>query len=316
MLRRIYEYVAPEQLTGGMTIVYAVSLHDPTVPLPDHFPAGDQDLSAPDQLADIRPRSVTIIILPNGYLRVATEDPDPRTLARDAVVYRYDPEHGEYFLIGDQETVRPEGVEDFLSVYAIPTFFGLDAALRGYAERRARYGQYADLKLVWRDHQRLMLLPKPERHMRRSLEDFLDVSLRDVADVLPEQNVDEEHPIDLRIVFSHTNRVALIEIKWLGKSAPLGEATTTTYTAARAKRGAQQLADYLDAHYVRAHGKILLGYLVVFDARRWNVEAATTSVTRADGFHYEHGEIDYDSAILAREDFAAPHRMFMEPICA
>jgi len=133
MLRQIYEYIAPEQLTGGLTIVHAINLHDPGAALPEHFPIGARDLTAPAQLAELRPASITLIILPNGYLRIAEDDPDPRSLAPDAVVYRYDPEHGEYFLIGDQETVRPESVENFLSVYAIPTFFALEAALREYA---------------------------------------------------------------------------------------------------------------------------------------------------------------------------------------
>jgi hypothetical protein len=311
----VYEHVAPEQLAGGLTVVQAISLHVPGRSLPDHLPSAGEDFPAPAHLAPLRRRAMTIIVLPNGKLRLADDLP-PDALATDSIVYRYDPEHGEYFLIGPEERIRPETVEDFSSVYAIPTFFGLDAALGDYAERRARYGHYADLKFVWRDANRLMFMPKPERHMRRSLEDFLDVSLRDAADVLPEQNVDEDHPADLRISFSHTNRVAFVEIKWLGKSSAPNGSSVTEYSESRAKAGARQLAEYLDSHYVRAHGKILMGYLVVFDARRRNVSPATTSVSRADGLHYEHRDIDYDADLLARPDFAAPRRMFMEPICA
>jgi hypothetical protein len=315
LLRQIYEYVAPEQITGGLTIVSALSLQTPGAPLPDHLPTFGQDIARPEELAALRPHTLTLIILPNGRLLVAGADPDPRELARDALVYRYDAGQGEYFLIGEDVAVRPDSVEDFLSVYAIPTFFDLEGALREYGSRRARHGHYADLKLAWRDPCRLMFLPKPERHMRRSLEEYLDVSLRDVAEVLPEQNVDEEHPVDIRVHFSHTNRVALIGIKWLGKSAKVDGSSTTTYSASRAREGAQQLADYLDVHYVRAHGKVLMGYLVIFDARRRNINADTASVSHDDGFHYEHQEIEYDPLTLAREDFASPRRFFMEPVC-
>src|SRR5882672_2316217 len=130
LLRQIYEFVAPEQLTGGLTVVSAICLQVPGAPLPDHLTSDGQDITQPAQLAELRPHTVTLIILPNGRLRIAHADRDPDELARDAVVYRYDPAHGEYFLIGDQETVRPDGVEDFLSVYAIPTFFDLEGALR------------------------------------------------------------------------------------------------------------------------------------------------------------------------------------------
>jgi hypothetical protein len=81
------------------------------------------------------------------------------------------------------------------------------------------------------------------------------------------------------------------------------------------KDGAQQLAEYLDFDRARSPGKVVTGYLVVFDGRRGALTTETTEIDRENGMKYEHREVEIDSEILAREDFALPRRMFMEPVC-
>jgi hypothetical protein len=273
------------------------------------------DLSA---LADQYRDGVTVVELANGRFLIDHVSLDPDECADEDLVYCFHPDTGEAFhIVGERISVQSS--ELFLTAYAAPTFFDLEEALDDYQIRIARYGERHGLIDLWRDSNRLMFLPKPEKGMRRSLEDFLDATLRATNEVelRPEQNVDETKPADIKVTFSHAARLAYIEIKWMGDSAP-EPPEVKPFSNPRDKaiqEGAQQLADYLDLDRPRSVGKIVTGYLVIFDARRGRLKPDRTEIDKVNGFKYEHKEIEVEPDILAREDFAPPRRMFMEPVC-
>src|SRR5262249_289509 len=109
-LRKIYEHVAPEQLVGGMTVVQALSLCTPGKPLPADLPEGEVELATPQALAETHRDALTIIFLPNRRLRVLSAAVDPTTVSDEAVVYHFNPNDGEYFVVGCAAPVRPGAV--------------------------------------------------------------------------------------------------------------------------------------------------------------------------------------------------------------
>ena len=106
--------------------------------------------------------------------------------------------------------------------------------------------------------------------------------------------MDESHPVDIRISFEFTPSVALIEIKWLGKSRNVkGDAVSTNYGPWRAREGAQQLADYLEYYHQSSPSRSPRGYLIVIDGRRRGLSDDSKSIARVDGMYYDHQEITY-----------------------
>jgi hypothetical protein len=158
--------------------------------------------------------------------------------------------------------------------------------------------------------------------MRESLAQHLRSSLRDhgIFEVREEQNVDESHPVDIKVTWSFTNNLALIEIKWLGQSVnAMGDGMGTRYGESRAREGAKQLADYLDGNLQRAPLHQTRGYLIVFDARREGL-SFPPSITLAEARAYWDRDIEYDPRYdvtrMVRNDFAPPLRFYLEPAVA
>jgi hypothetical protein len=156
---------------------------------------------------------------------------------------------------------------------------------------------------------------KPERKMRQSLTQYLKIRLRGNIEVRPEQVVDESHPVDIKVTWFLSNRLALIEIKWLGKSRN-ARSLTTSYSIGRARKGARQLADYIDGNASQAPIHVSRGYLVVIDGRRYGLNINVASVNHKRGMYYANSEISYNPKFhKLRPDFEEPIRMFAEPIC-
>lgn len=314
-IRELYRHIAPDRASGGITVIRSATRADPA------------SLATVGQLEDVRAlaeldakfqQGMTLVIQSRERLRASTA-----VLAREDcedcdLVYRFQPYAEEYFAI-DGERIEVEQIEDFVSPFATPTFVDLEEALDDYAANIARHGELHGLRDLWRDNDRLMFLPKPERGLRRSLEGFLDATLRATkgVELRPEQNVDESKPVDIKVIFSHSNRRAYIEIKWMGDSAPKppGRRPHAKYRASRAQEGLRQLADYLDRDSARSLQKQVIGYLVVFDARRRRLKLETKGIDAKGGMHYAEQEVEYDSKLLARTDLAPPRRMFVEPLC-
>ena len=251
-----------------------------------------------------------IEVATNGSLTVYNGEPlPPETLSIGGVAYVYEAGVERIFVDGTGYTLsNPTGSP---SIFVKTTYGSLEGALRRYRLNEVRYSTCYLFQEVWADSKRLFLKNKPEEGMRRSLTNYL----RNVmdAEVMPEQPVDDSHPVDIKVTFPLTNRRALIEIKWMGDSHT-ASGGLLRYRPARAREGAAQLVRYLDSIKSSAPGFNHRGYLVVIDARRRGLRMGVTSVTPAQATHYERHSITYDVGMLARPDFAHPRRLFATAI--
>lgn len=308
-------YVAPESAERGVAVFSPLGKTAEGA-LKEKLKDSDELLDLA-QLKNEYRDGLSVVVLANGRFRVS------RSVIEsgfdDVISYHFHPKGEEFFSVGG-ESLDVETPELFLTPYGSPTFFLLEEALDDYASNIARYGEMHGLRDLWRDERRLMFKPKPERGMRRSLESFLSATLRGTSavELRPEQNVNETEPADIKVSFSHANRRAYIEIKWMGDSAPVkvpeGKRPVRRRDAA-VRDGAKQLASYLNEDRIRSLDLIVSGYLVIYDARRRGLKAETKAINPADGGFYRDREVEIDPEILAREDFASPRRMFMEPVC-
>ncbi len=237
--------------------------------------------------------------------------PDINTIRPNGIIYKW--EKNEEVILGkiEQRPLRKNPYAD--SYFAIPTYKKLEIALEDYKVRFARVSNCPYLKDIWFNNDRIYLKAGPEDLMRNSLHYFLYSQLRD-AEVRPEQNIDTSHPVDIKITWTLTNRLAIIEIKWLGRSLnQSGDSLTQNYTQARAVSGADQLKDYLDSNKSFAPDKITIGYLVVFDGRRRRTDPIIHSISQDNAEYYKNREIEYNPDYsTTRTDFAKPVRFFME----
>lgn len=251
----------------------------------------------------------------NGDTSLQVYPFDPSTLmnmSQTAVVYRHHQGVESFFINGNEYgLVNP--ITGYGSVFCRPTFGNLVDALDTYRTKAAEHSGCEVLKTAWHEPSRWFLKAKPEQIMRKSLVQYLGNVLDD-AEVRPEQNVDESHPVDIKVSFALTDLRAIIEIKWLGDSVDETGKMTTHYTHARALAGAQQLAEYLDSSHEWGTGVKTRGYLVVFDARRKGLSEGITTLSQTDAMHYKDKHITYspDHSSI-RSDFAPPVRMYMFP---
>ncbi len=233
------------------------------------------------------------------------------------IVYRLN-QSVEKFNIAGTEVVVEKVVEGTDSQFFINYFTNLKDALVAYRDQMARTSKCHVLRDAWTDENRFWFKPKPEYRLRRSLCNFLYPSLRLWNDITlrPEQNVDESHPVDIKIEWRSERRTAIIEVKWVGQSFNLKTRRfTATYQDRRAREGAKQLAEYLEDHRQEDAEENTRGYLVVFDCRRNGIKPGA-AVTRADAFHYANKELEFKPEYhKERDDFEEPIRMFLEPVC-
>lgn len=309
-LHRLYRYVEPSCCKSRLSVFVSV---DGTVP---PIEGTAVDILSWELLAQLVTGPTAIQVLQDGQARFwANALPDPIALSSHAVVYTYEGGAESIYAGGDSRPV-PKLFPGADSVFAIPAFTDLLAAMEHYKAKMARLCSCKILEGIWHDGNRIFLRNGPEWTMRDSLTQFLKSCLRGDTEVRPEQIVDETHPVDIKVTWDLGNRLALIEIKWLGTPRYDDGHLGTTYTDARAREGARQLADYLDANRVQAPLKITRGYLVIFDGRRPGLTPATAALSRAEGLRYANEEISFEPKYHeARDDFAPPIRMFMEPAC-
>jgi len=255
-------------------------------------------------------------VMANNSLEIyALDESKLIELSRDAIVYYFN-NGEEMFLISGVEYRLINPVVGHASVFCKPTFSSLAAALENYRLKAAAHSSCLILKAVWNEDRRWFFKAKPESTMRRSLNQYLQNVLND-AEVRPEQNVDESHPVDIHVTFSFTDQRAIIEIKWLGESVDETGKPTTAYKDSRARDGAKQLAEYLDSSHTWGPGVKTRGYLVVFDGRRRGLSQGVSTLAAADALHFRDAEIafgrDYSTE---RPDFNVPVRMYLYPATA
>ena len=314
-LRKLYQHLTPELINGSLIVfkllddgIHMPYLSEPTgsFDLPEYL-VQDYDMSAGN----------IIQLRANGDFHLWNNASlDLTTLSNDAVVYLYE-QRAEYFVIrGDKkQLVNPSRVH--ASIFATPTFRSLEKALEDYKWKRVRRSGCKIFSTAWYGGEtgnRLFFKSGPESILRDSLRQYLSDVLG--AEVRPEQIVDESHPCDIKVTWTQTNRLAWIEIKWLGKAISGDMRITQNFSESRARDGADQLADYLDANLMKAPTHESRGYLVVIDARRYRLNESSISVNSRNGLYYKDNEIEYDPAYHEiRSDFHPPIRMFAEPIC-
>lgn len=308
-LRRIFRYVEP----SAHEVLFVL------MPVAPDGPRGSLgpfvDVTLPVLAQQVRDGDV-LEVLPNGRLRVYhPAKVNPKTLSHRAVLYEYR-QRSEYLWGGGQKNEIDKVDPAYDSLFSVPAFSDLREAIDYYKTRLARRSSCKILDEIWHDKHRVFLKAKPESRMRDSLTQYLKGTLRGDYEVRPEQVVDESHPVDIKVTWFCANRLALIEIKWMGDCRPHNGHPGTKYRDARAKKGAKQLAEYLDANQVHAPVHVTRGTLVVFDARRARIGRRSRKLDKADGFAYEHREIVYSPAYhKTRKDFEEPIRLFLEPKC-
>jgi hypothetical protein len=323
-VKLIFQRCPPESLPGTLTVLTGLKA-TPLLPMIGR-------LGTPSSCSDYADIGRRLIANPTGShtvveissdgtfrLLVFTAEIDLKSLAQDALVYRFDG-HAERILAKDFEDFVPSVSPLLKSNFAIPTLHGLDEALRYYCEY-ALESNCRILKDVWEngvDGPRLVLVNKPEARMRDSLAQALELLLREVT-VKPEQNTDETKPVDIRVSWFASGATALIEVKWLGKATAKSQdqtagVTYTEYPASRAQAGANQLADYMDREVRHSDATAPRGYLVVFDARRRGTKGATDRLTQSDAMAFANDVLAFDpDHSKLRRDFAEPVRFFMNP---
>ncbi|MEH3129881.1 MAG: hypothetical protein PGN27_07975 [Mycolicibacterium neoaurum] len=309
VVRRVHRAITTERLTGRLVVVRVLDSEDFWIDTASEY---FDDLASLGTYYD--GQGPLIVKLEGTGIRVWKLDfAEPE--GREYVFYEYVKPYEEYLACHKRKHEVPR-IATSPSYFGLPYFRQLRVALEKYGRIWIRESQCDTFATSWFDPKRTLFQPGPEYIMRRSLQRFLRSHLRDQNDVqiMPEQNVDETKPVDIKVVWSVYNRVALIEIKWLGNSASASGTKLVTYSQSRAKSGAAQLADYLDRYSVEQPDEEVRGYLVVFDARRRGVTNPPTELSREEAIYYRDKAIEYDGTILDRPDFDPPHRFFCEPV--
>jgi hypothetical protein len=308
----IHDALAYELLQDGLTVLAAL---DPAArPLPNKTTLR---VTAPRLPTLVRGRA-TIQVLSDGGLLLSLDPLDPRVFERVAVVYHFD--GADHFVVGGalHDVFNPT---PFPSIWGIPTFFELDDALEYYRDSIALVCDCDILaNELWHDPTRRWILRnKPEDTMQRSLWRYLRTTMRGtnrVVEVDREQPVAGRRPPDIKITWSQTKRIALVEVKWMGQSVNDTGTGISGFQPdeGNANEGAQQLADYLDANFRRAPEHQTKGYLVVFDARRRNLGFSTTELSYDDAMYYLMRDIEWVPDHSTRYDMATPMRCFVKPL--
>lgn len=310
----------PELITAPLTIVVPVGGQDADLIAGEFGPVAtfSSATALANHLGLNAKNEAAIVIAPDRTFRLAfpTAPVDHVATAASAVVY-HRKNAIEWVAAGHRNDVVLKVSEVAASAFADPTLSGLEEALDHYG-RMARESACELLKPVWEggaDGPRLVLSNKPERRMRESLFQALSTILRK-ADVTREHIVNTTKPVDIRVSWHDSPAEALIEIKWIGRSVTAEGAKTEylNYGIPRAQDGADQLANYLDLKKSTTAKSSIVGYLVVYDARRRNVAGPTDKLAKADALAFEHLEIPLEpDHSTIRDDFKAVVRWFMQP---
>jgi hypothetical protein len=304
--KELFRYVPHEWMHDGATVITPL---DPQHVL--HLEGGGRTVVGLHNLSGRTMRGVTVVIRGRDTFEVV-EHADHRLYGVvDVLTYRYIHGVSEEILVDG----TPWPVEDtgWPCAMAVPIFSSLEEALDTYVALHRRPEYCAHIEKAWRGANRLAFLPKPERHLRRSLFLALRTSVRS-AHVEQEQNQDETKPVDIEVTWWNPGRVAIIEVKWLGRSGPEDEEFTTTYKERRAVDGLKQLADYLNRRDGSTPTVSVTGYLFVFDGRRQAVTYTDTSIDAERGLHFADLDPRYPAELLEMPDIGRPFRLFLEPI--
>jgi hypothetical protein len=265
---------------------------------------------------------------------VIWEDADQTTLLKKNPFLTYVfKANREYFYANEQVieiTEYPYG-----SIFA-PQFYFLAVAFEEYKVRKIKNSSCPWFSKAWHrpvkdaaknthyDNRVLFrgASASPEKPIQDSLENFLKDSpnFRGIdLEVNREFNVDSNQPkpVDFRVTWLEANRMALVEVKWVGDSISAND-NLKSRRDDRVNEGLLQLKGYWDSARQDYPNKLMKAFLVVIDGRRRGVTKDSVEVTFANGFHYQNQKFKiradrkYFEKIVGFEE---PLRMFAEPIC-
>lgn len=310
-IRKVYDNLDPEQITGSLVIFKTID--EQLMPISNKKSITLLNLSGIHQ-GNLD--SIAIQVLNNGqFILWRSLQLDLKDLSEEAIVYEYH-DRTERLFSNKEIMYLPKLINERASMFSTPTFSDLRNALDEYGVKMVRYSSCQIFNDVWYEKNRIFLKNHPEFIFRNSLVQFLKSRLRDRVEVRPEQIMDESHPVDIKISWMTTNRLAIIEIKWLGKSKKDDGTLATQYTESRAKEGAIQLSEYLEMNKVQAPEHLTRGFLVVIDVRRRTPKEDIVEIKQQEGLYYQNKEIEFEPKYHEiRSDFDNPKRMFVEPVC-
>ena len=309
-IKDVYGYIDPETYVGQLMMFKALDESQEVLPR-----SAAAQVYAVKDIAQFAAGDCAIERLDGGQIFVwSATSFNINQIAGKAIAYTYKG-RVESFHAGRKSSQVEKIVIGCASIFAIPTFDDLREALERYRLEMIRHSSCPIFAAVWYDADRLFFKSKQEKTMRNSLLHYLKSRVRGNVEVRPEQIVDATHPVDIKVTWFLSNRIALIEIKWLGKSRNESK-ITSEHSQARALKGANQLAGYLDKNNVQAPLNKTRGYLVVIDGRRAKLTKKTKHLNVADGMKFATLEITYSPKHHeTRDDFEVPIRMFAEPVC-
>ncbi|MET8944207.1 hypothetical protein ABZX30_11620 [Streptomyces sp. NPDC004542] len=309
-LKEIHRAVDYESINSALTVFYRTTDESSSLDYSRAYKVPDVS-----RLPMHNDGLLTVEVCDDDVFWVWKERYEPAELAHETVLYHYEPGRGEEFWVNGRLGQVPASVA-FTKIFGISKFRELADCLEHYSVRLARSSQCRILASLWRDDDRIVWKAAPESEMRDSLVQYLASSLREGnPDIRPESNVDDRNPVDIEIKWENSNRIAMIEIKWLGHSGVLGDnpRITSSHAEKRAHDGLRQLAEYLDRTRERAATYDRRGYLFVFDGRRARVKDDTVSLTEKDAWAYRDKKIQFDADLMGRSDMADPVQCFCEP---
>lgn len=233
-------------------------------------------------------------------------------LAPTEILYEFS--NFETVYVGKNEHRTPLSPTSSRTIFSIPTFAEVESAIHRYHNEFAKKSVCKLIKNAWENESKLRWKAGPESNLRDSLFQFLKASIHSAKDILPEQNVSEENPVDIKITWRESYARALIEIKWLGVSVDENSNITANYSNGRAVKGAEQLVDYIKVSKEQSYDCNFVGYLVVFDGRRRMVDSddKLSRHTPEDSWHYEMQDLS-DIPDSFKQNNCKYYRLFIEP---
>lgn len=307
-VKELFRHVPHEWMLDGVSVATPV---EPDAALT--IAGGGRTVVGLHNLAGKAVRGLTVVLKGGNSFEVVEGDGQELEGDGPSLTYRY--VHGlseEVIIDGTPWQVEDTG---WPCAMAVPVFTSLEEALDHYVAMNRRPEYCAHIEKAWRGDKRIALLQKPEKHFRRSLFLALRNGLTG-AHVEQEQKQDENNPVDIEVTWWNPGRVAIIEVKWLGKSGPEGDRFTTVYKEDRAIEGLEQLVDYLNRRDGTNPNVSVTGYLVVFDARRQKLKYTDIVIDEERGLHFADLDPRYPAGLAERAGVGRPFRVFMEPICS
>lgn len=200
-------------------------------------------------------------------------------------------------------------------------YYNLIQVLERYKIERVLRSSCPFFSLSWTDKNRCILFKGgPEKDIQDSLEDFLSANLRGISmEINREFNLGggEPKPVDIRVHWNEANRIALLEVKWLGKSIGDRGQITADWSDQKVNQGLVQLKGYFDTAQKDFPFAIVKAFLIVIDGRRNNTTKDTIQISYADGMHFQYVDLVIDADKRYFESipgFERPVRMFAAPI--